>query len=121
MQSPSCSTIRRTDASLDGERSSTAGDPLPGGVQAFATVLAAEIVLWLPEHRALVTADVIAATQNGDLCLMPDSWLEEGVTHELDRDALLPVLELPIDMVLVSHGEPVLEDGHAALTLDLSE
>ncbi len=42
---------------------------------------------------------------------MPDSWLEEGVTHELDRDALLPVLELPIDMVLVSHGEPVLEDG----------
>ena len=109
------------DTSLDGELSGTAGDPLLGGVEAFATVLAGEIVLWLPEQRALVTADVIVATQMGDLCLMPDSWLEEGVTHELDRDALLPVLELPIDMVLVPHGEPVLEDGRAALAVALSE
>jgi hypothetical protein len=25
------------------------------------------------------------------------------------------MLDLPVEMVLVSHGEPVLHDGHAAL------
>ena len=29
--------------------------------------------------------------------------------------ALRPLLELPIDRVLVTHGEPVLEDGYEAL------
>jgi hypothetical protein len=31
------------------------------------------------------------------------------------RAALIPLLDLPIEMVLVSHGEPVLRDGHAEL------
>ena len=91
------------------------GDELPGGIQAFATVLPGEVVIWLPKQHALVTADVIAAAPDGNLCLMPDSWLLDGVTHEADRAALLPLLELPIEMVLVSHGEPVVSDGHAAL------
>lgn len=90
------------------------GDALPGGVQAFPTVVAGEVVFWLPEQRALVPADGIDGVPGG-LCLQPDSWLAEGVTPQAQRDALKPLLELPIELVLVSHGEPVLVDGHAAL------
>jgi hypothetical protein len=31
------------------------------------------------------------------------------------RALLLPLLDLPVERVLVSHGEPVLHDGRAAL------
>jgi hypothetical protein len=31
------------------------------------------------------------------------------------RAALRPLLDLPVEMVLVSHGEPVLTSGHRAL------
>ena len=31
------------------------------------------------------------------------------------RAALAPLLELPVEMVLVSHGDPVLRDGAAAI------
>ena len=37
-------------------------------------------------------------------------WARAGLKDQLRR-----VLELDVDLVLVSHGEPVLEDGHAAL------
>jgi hypothetical protein len=59
--------------------------------------------------------------------LCPESWL----TY-LPRDTrpslaevatrMRPLLDLPIEMVLVSHGEPVLSDGRHALAraLDLS-
>jgi glyoxylase-like metal-dependent hydrolase (beta-lactamase superfamily II) len=92
------------------------GDPLPGGIEAQGSVMPGEVVLWLPEQRALVPADVIVGDPDGGgLCLLPDSWLAEGVTPEAQRDALRPLLDLPIELVLVSHGEPVLSDGHSAL------
>jgi hypothetical protein len=36
-------------------------------------------------------------------------------------ELLSPLLELPIERVLVSHGEPVLHYGRAALALALAE
>jgi hypothetical protein len=62
-----------------------------------------------------VPADVIDGTPDGGLCLLPDSWLADGVTAQAQRDSLIPLLDLPIELVLVSHGEPVLANGHAAL------
>lgn len=91
------------------------GDVLPGGVEAYATVLPGEVVLWLPAHGALVPADVIDGAAGGGLCLLPDSWLADGVTAEAQRNALLPLLDLPVELVLVSHGEPVLGNGRVAL------
>jgi len=96
------------------------GDALPGGVEAYATVLPGEVVLWLPGHQALVPADVILGAPEGELCLLPGSWLTEGVTPQAQRDSLLPLLDLPVELVLVSHGEPVLANGHAALTRALA-
>ena len=49
------------------------------------------------------------------LRLCPPSWLPAGKTHDELRESLRPLLELPVEMVLVSHGEPVLVDGHTAL------
>jgi hypothetical protein len=36
------------------------------------------------------------------------------------KERLRPLLELPVELVLVSHGEPVLQDGHAALSKALA-
>ncbi len=91
------------------------GDALPGGIDAQATARSNEVVLFLPTHRALVAGDVILGTDDGSLRLCPDSWLPDGVDREALRISLLPLLELPVEHVLVSHGQPVLGTGGEAL------
>jgi glyoxylase-like metal-dependent hydrolase (beta-lactamase superfamily II) len=97
-----------------------AGDALPGGIRAIQTPRAAEIVYWLPEQRALVVGDVLLgagarphATAD-PLRLCPERWLGAG-THDDLRDMLRPLLALPVERVLVSHGEPILSAGRGAL------
>ena len=51
----------------------------------------------------------------GGIEVCPDSWLDERSSHTSIRAALAPLLELPLERVIVSHGEPVLGDGRAAL------
>ena len=97
-----------------------AGDALPGGIQAFQTPRASEVLFWLPEQRALVVGDVLlgAGAKPGatseTLRLCPERWLGTG-THADLRVLLRAMLELPVERVLVSHGEPVLSGGHEAL------
>jgi glyoxylase-like metal-dependent hydrolase (beta-lactamase superfamily II) len=90
------------------------GDALPGGIEAIAVPRGSEVVYWLPEQRALVTGDVILGERGGDLRLCPESWLQTGGHAELKTN-LRPLLELPVERVLVCHGEPVLSDAHAKL------
>jgi glyoxylase-like metal-dependent hydrolase (beta-lactamase superfamily II) len=92
-----------------------ASDPLPGSIVAFPTARAAEVVYWLPEPRALVPGDVLLGDGTGGIRLCPQSWLPEGRTHADLAGSLRPLLDLPVSRVLLSHGEPVLADGHAAL------
>jgi glyoxylase-like metal-dependent hydrolase (beta-lactamase superfamily II) len=94
-------------------------DPLPGGIVACPTVRAAEVVFWIPQHRTLVPGDVLLGNENGGLRLCPPSWLPEKATPEKLVDSLRPLLDLPVERVLVSHGEPVLADGHKALATAL--
>jgi glyoxylase-like metal-dependent hydrolase (beta-lactamase superfamily II) len=103
---------RRAGVVHDAYRS---GSMRPGGIVALPTARRSEVVFWLPVHRALVTGDVILGADGGGLRLCPESWLPAGVDHARLRDSLRPLLELPVDRVLVSHGEPVLSDGRAAL------
>lgn len=99
-------------------RFSAATEP-PPTVIAHPLPVAEEIVYWLPEHRTLVPGDTLVSNADGELSLCPPSWLGylEG-TPEMAavRDALRPLLELDIDLVLTSHGEPVRSQGHAALS-----
>ena len=96
------------------------GDELPGGIRAFQTARAAEVVYWLPDQRALVVGDVLLGAgakprpTDDSLRLCPEGWLGKQ-THDDLRSSLQPVLELPVERVLVSHGRPVLHDGAAAL------
>jgi glyoxylase-like metal-dependent hydrolase (beta-lactamase superfamily II) len=103
---------RRTDAVTDVFRP---GDALPGGVEALPSGRATEVVYWIPQHRALVPGDVILGREGGGLRLCPESWLPAGVGHAQLRSVLAPLLELPVERVLVSHGEPVSENALARL------
>jgi hypothetical protein len=83
---------------------------LPAGVEVGAEA-AGELVFWLPEHRALVAGDVLIGRAHG--LEVPRAWLADG--WDAAVAALRPLLELPVERVLVAHGEPVLEDGSEAL------
>ncbi len=97
-----------------------AGDPLPGGIRAFQTPRASEVLFWLPEHNALAVGDVLLGAgakphaTAAPLRLCPERWLGRG-THADLRAMLRPLLDLPVERVLVSHGEPVLSGGREAL------
>jgi glyoxylase-like metal-dependent hydrolase (beta-lactamase superfamily II) len=71
-------------------------------------------VLWSEEHRALLTGDVLLGGPDG-LRLLPESWVPEGMTRAGVAEALAPLLDLPVEIVLPAHGDPVLADGAAAL------
>ncbi|MGZ8691324.1 MAG: hypothetical protein ACXWZT_01195 [Gaiellaceae bacterium] len=99
-----------------------ASTALPEGVEAFEIAGAGETIYWIPEHSALVPGDRILGDRPPGLRMCPESWLRHlgGYTQEDLRAGLRPLLDLPVEMVLVSHGEPVLRDGHAALERALS-
>jgi glyoxylase-like metal-dependent hydrolase (beta-lactamase superfamily II) len=91
---------------------------LAGGVAARCTrgddEHGCEIVYWIPEHRALVAGDVLQGAKDGGVKRLPDTWLGE-MTVETLLDSLRPLLELPVELVLLAHGEPVLAGGREAL------
>jgi hypothetical protein len=97
-----------------------AGDPLPGGIEAFQTARANEVVYWLPEQRAVAVGDVLLGAgakpraTDDPLRLCPERWLGKGTLDDL-RASLRPLLDLPVERVLVSHGAPVLAGGGDAL------
>ena len=95
------------------ERYGAAG-PAPAGLQAVPTALRGEIVYWLEPFRALVPGDVLLGDGAGGVRVCPDDWLE-GADHDAVRVSLQPLLGFPVERILVSHGEPVLSDGHEAL------
>jgi glyoxylase-like metal-dependent hydrolase (beta-lactamase superfamily II) len=95
-------------------------DVLPGGLIGIDAQRAGETLLWLPEQHALVSGDVLLGDGDGGLRVCPESWLN-GITRLELKLALAGLLDLPVELVLVSHGEPVLADGKAALAQALAE
>lgn len=78
------------------------GSELPGGLRALYDGRGRnETPLWLPEPRALVFADALTAP-DGQLRVWATPWHEKRVLP-----ALRELLELPFELVIVSHGEPV--------------
>ena len=93
---------------------------LPGGIVAIQTARRSEVVYWLPAQRSVVVGDVLLGAgakpkaTDEPLRLCPERWLS-GPSHADLRESLEPLLELPVERVLVSHGEPVLADGKRQL------
>lgn len=100
------------DGGLDGELFEP-GATLPGGVEAYGATHPGEVALWLGELNALVVGDALI-TKDGEL-IIPPSWLPENVTVADVQERLAPLLELPVELVLTTHGEPVREAGAEAL------
>jgi len=96
---------------------------LPEGVETVQIKGAGETMVWLPEPRALVPGDRLLGAEGGGLRLCPDSWiryLPSGMRASELREALEPLLALPVELVLVSHGEPVLRGGRDAIARALA-
>lgn len=96
------------------------GEELPGGVRCFETARDGEVVYWLPSERALVVGDVLLGAgarpraTDDPLRLCPARWVAPATLDDL-RASLRPLLDLPVERILVSHGSPVWADGAARL------
>jgi hypothetical protein len=97
---------------------------LPEGVQAEIIRGSdwVEALFYLQPQRALVAGDLLIGA-DGEVEL-PVQWFPKGEQEWAER-TLKPELRerlgrLPVELVLVSHGEPVLSDGRAALDRALS-
>ena len=85
-------------------------DVLPAGVEAIELDgEPQQVVFLIREHATLVTGDVLSGT-GGVLHVFVD---------EADPERLLPALaalgELPIERVIIPHGDPILTDGAARI------
>jgi glyoxylase-like metal-dependent hydrolase (beta-lactamase superfamily II) len=96
--------------------------PLPGDVRAYGSggPDAEEFLYYVPAHRALFAGDVLVGEGDGRLRL---GWVDDDSAWKRDRllPSLRPLLDLPIEMVLVSHGRSTLEGGRDALARALEE
>jgi hypothetical protein len=101
-----------------GASTSRAKKALPEGVETIQIHGAGETMVWLPEHRALIPGDRLLGGDRGGLRVCPESWLRylpSKMNQAQLRKALRPLLDLPVETVLVSHGDPVLSGGREAL------
>jgi glyoxylase-like metal-dependent hydrolase (beta-lactamase superfamily II) len=80
------------------------GDRLPVGVEVFPGREPNDVVFWVESRRAVVAGDTLI--ERGDGLEIPVDWLPEGVTREQVAEGLRPLLALPVEHVLATHGGP---------------
>jgi glyoxylase-like metal-dependent hydrolase (beta-lactamase superfamily II) len=88
---------------------------LPVGVKAFPGMEPNDLVLWVESRRALVAGDTLI--DRGEGLEFPVDWAPKGVRPEAVLAGLRPLLELPVELVLPTHGAPA---DRAALERALS-
>ena len=99
------------------------GAELPGGARAFTIGKPRryETPIYLPSHRALALGDAIITTPEGDYG--SGTRAHRRRTTRWYRDVFAPTAaplrELDLERILVTHGEPILRDGRAALAAAL--
>jgi glyoxylase-like metal-dependent hydrolase (beta-lactamase superfamily II) len=79
----------------------SAGDLLPVGVEAFPGQQHSDVMLWVESVRAVISGDTVVDFGHG---LRIDDWLRGGDSREQVVD--VPLLELPLRVVLPTHGTP---------------
>ena len=81
-----------------------AGDRLDVGVEAFPGQKPNDMVLWIESRRAVVAGDTLV--DFGDGLHINPRWLGPDVTREQVVEGLRPLLDLPVEHVLATHGGP---------------
>jgi hypothetical protein len=97
-----------------------ASDRIPDSVEVHPVEGAPEeqLAYFIRPHGALVVAEVFVGDGRGGLAVLPSPGLADPAA--LER-SLYAIAALPVELVLVSHGEPVLQDGRRAIELALRE
>ncbi len=90
-------------------------DHLPFGADVFPGHKPNDSVLWIESHRAVISGDTLVDFGHG--LEINERWLRPGVTREEIAAGLRPLLELPVEHVLATHGGPT---DRAALERALS-
>jgi glyoxylase-like metal-dependent hydrolase (beta-lactamase superfamily II) len=82
-----------------------AGALLPAGVEAHTgSEPPYDHVLWIESRRAIVIGDSLV--DNGTGLTLFDRWIPKGHTREQVLERLRPLLDLPVELVLPTHGAP---------------
>jgi glyoxylase-like metal-dependent hydrolase (beta-lactamase superfamily II) len=85
------------------------GDSLPVGVQAFPGMEPNDLLLWVESRRALVAGDTLQDRGDG-LRFLGDLQnnvpAQPGIAIERIRERMRPLLALPVEIVLPTHGPP---------------
>ena len=89
----------------------SAGDTLPFGADVFPGHKPNDTVLWIESKRAVISGDTLVDFGNG--LEINERWLRPGVTREDVAAPLRPLLELPVEHVLATHGGPADRDALA--------
>ena len=95
------------DGQIRNTNTYAAGDELPGGIVATDVARLGEMVLYLPSHGAVAFGDVVL----DGVRLLPDSWLRNDMTKQDVADALRPLLDEEIELILLTHGGPVADEA----------
>jgi glyoxylase-like metal-dependent hydrolase (beta-lactamase superfamily II) len=61
-------------------------------------------VLWIESRQALVAGDTLIERDKG--LEFPRDWAPDDATPEQILESLQPLLELPVELVLPTHGDP---------------
>jgi glyoxylase-like metal-dependent hydrolase (beta-lactamase superfamily II) len=80
------------------------GDGLDVGVDAFRGQKPNDTVLWIESHRTVIAGDTLVDFGHG-LEINP-RWLSPDVTRERVVEGLRPLLDLPLEHMLATHGGP---------------
>ncbi len=93
------------------------GDPLPAGLVAIEARPRSEVLLWEPRSKVLIVGDALLGDgeRGAGLHTCPAGWLPESTDLADLRQSLHPVLDLPVELILPSHGAPVLAGARRAL------
>jgi len=92
-----------------------AGERLPIGIEARPGMEPNDLVLWIEGQGALVAGDTLIDRGNG--LEFPADWANKGFPPEQIMETLQPLLDLPVELVLPTHGAPA---DRAALERALS-
>jgi hypothetical protein len=105
---------RRSADELAARYDARIGGALPEGIDELAIEGADErqVAYFIRPHAALVVAEIFGVDVEGEPYVAPSPALArpEELEASLDR-----IMELPIERLLVSHGEPVLEDAKSRM------
>jgi len=93
----------------------SSGDRLPFGADVFPGHKANDTVLWVESRRTVISGDTLVDFGRG--LEINERWLRPGVTREEIAAGLRPLLALPVEHVLATHGGP---NDRAALERALS-